>query len=90
MTVQKKQPTRKCVGCGAIRLKKELIRVIRDDEGNTMLDVTGRKNGRGAYICSNPECLKKAIKNKGLSRSLKVELDESVLIALRKELENIG
>ena len=63
--MQKKIPTRKCVGCGEMRDKKEMIRVIKTPEGEICLDVTGRANGRGAYICKgSEECLKKAVKRK--------------------------
>ena len=68
----KKIPTRTCTGCRQVKNKKDLIRVVRDKEGNVFVDVTGRQNGRGAYICPNEECLEKAVKNKGLERTLKI------------------
>ena len=67
----KKIPMRKCIGCGEMKSKKELIRIIRTPEGEIVLDKTGRQNGRGAYICDDAECFKKARKNKGLERSFK-------------------
>ena len=73
----KKIPMRQCVGCGEMKAKKELIRVIKTEE-EVLLDTTGRKNGRGAYICANPECLKKARKSKGLERSLKASIPDEV------------
>lgn len=84
--MQKKIPLRKCVGCGEMKEKKEMIRVLKTPEDTIILDTTGRANGRGAYICNNSECLKKAIKNKGLERSLKSHIPEEVSIRLQKEL----
>lgn len=68
MVQVKKIPTRTCTGCRQVKNKKDLIRVVRDKEGNVFVDVTGRQNGRGAYICPNEECLEKAVKNKGLGK----------------------
>ena len=84
--MQKKIPMRKCVGCNEMKEKKELIRVLKTPEDEIILDTTGRANGRGAYICNNPECLKKAIKNKGLERSLKSHIPAEVSERLQKEL----
>ena len=84
--MQKKIPTRKCVGCGEMRDKKEMIRVIKTPEGEICLDVTGRANGRGAYICNSAECLKKAVKNRGLEKSLKAQIPEDILEQMNKEL----
>ena len=84
--MQKKIPLRKCVGCGEMKEKKEMIRDLKTPEDEIILDTTGRANGRGAYICNNSECLAKAIKNKGLERSLKSRIPEEVSIRLQKEL----
>ena len=84
--MQKKIPMRKCVGCGEMKEKKELIRVIKTPEDEILLDTTGRANGRGAYICNNAECLKKAVKNRGLERSLKSQIPTDVLERMEKEL----
>ena len=84
--MQKKIPTRKCVGCGEMKDKKELVRVIKTPEGDIVLDTTGRANGRGAYICKSADCLQKALKNKGLERSLKAQIPEDILERLSKEL----
>ncbi len=84
--MQKKIPMRKCVGCGEMKEKKELIRVIKTPEDEILLDVSGRANGRGAYICKSAECLKKAVKNKGLERSLKSKIPTDVLERMEKEL----
>ena len=82
----KKIPLRQCVGCGEMKAKKELIRVIKNDEG-VFLDASGRKNGRGAYICADTECLTKARKSKGLARSLKVAIPDEVYDRMEAELE---
>lgn len=84
--MQKKIPTRKCVGCGEMRDKKKMIRVIKTPEGEICLDVTGRANGRGAYICNSAECLKKAVKNRGLEKSLKAQIPGDILEQMNKEL----
>ena len=78
---------RKCVGCQEMKSKKEMIRVIRTSEGEFLLDATGRKNGRGAYLCPNSDCLAKAVKNKGLERSFKQAIPKEVYEALAKEME---
>ena len=84
--MQKKIPTRKCVGCGEMRDKKDLIRVIKTPDGEIRLDTTGRANGRGAYICNSAECLKKAVKNRGLEKSLKAQIPEDIIEQMNKEL----
>lgn len=85
----KKIPMRQCCGCRESKPKKELIRVIRSPEGEVSLDSTGRKNGRGAYICPSMTCLKMAIKNKGIERSLNAAIPEEVLNLLTEEMEHI-
>jgi len=80
---------RQCVGCQEMKNKKEMIRVIRTGEQEFLLDATGKKNGRGAYLCPNRECLEKAIKNKGLERSFKQTIPKEVYEALEKEMEDI-
>ncbi len=84
--VQKKIPLRKCTGCGEMFPKKELIRVICTPEKEVMIDLTGKKNGRGCYICRKQECLDLAIKHKAISRSLSIEISDDVISSLRKEL----
>ena len=83
---------RQCVGCRELKPKKDMIRVIKtaaEDETSSQieLDATGRKNGRGAYVCPNSECLRMAIKNKGLERSLKMPIPKEVYDTLTKEME---
>ena len=87
MGANKKVPMRKCVGCQEMKSKKEMIRVIRTSEGEFLLDATGRKYGRGAYLCPNGDCLAKAVKNKGLERSFKQAIPKEVYEALEKEME---
>lgn len=83
----KKIPMRMCVGCREMKPKKELLRVVKPQDGEISLDVTGRKAGRGAYVCKSEECLKRAIKQKQLERALDASMDERVtqelLAALR-------
>lgn len=88
MAVVKKVPMRKCVGCQEMKNKKEMIRVIRTAEGEFSLDFTGKKNGRGAYICPCRECLDKAVKNKGLERSFKQSIPKDVYEVLEKEMDS--
>ena len=83
----KKIPMRQCVGCGEMKSKKEMMRVLKTAEGDITLDLTGRKNGRGAYLCHSAECMKKARKNKGLERSFKMNIPEEVYGKLEKEFE---
>jgi len=85
----KKIPMRLCTGCGESKPKKELIRILRTPEEEIIVDATGKKNGRGAYICCSVDCLKKAIKSKGLERSLKVEIPKELLLTLEKELVSL-
>ena len=85
----KKVPMRKCVGCQEMKSKKEMIRVIRTQEEEFLLDATGKKNGRGAYICPSKECLAKAIKNKGLERSFKQSIPKEVYESLEKEMSQL-
>ena len=72
-----------------MKSKKELIRILRTAEGEVILDATGKKNGRGAYLCPSMECLQKAVKNKGLERSLKEKVPEETYENLKREIELI-
>ena len=90
MSTVRKVPLRKCIGCNEMKNKKEMIRVVKTSDNEFILDTTGRKNGRGAYVCCS-ECLAKAIKNRGLSRSLSAEIPEEVYAKLKEafaELEH--
>ena len=84
--MQKKIPQRQCMGCRERKAKKELIRVVRTPEGAVCLDFSGKLNGRGSYLCPDPECLKKARKAKSLDRSLEVPSPEEVYDRLEKEM----
>lgn len=86
----KKIPMRQCVGCGEMKSKKELLRVIKTPEEEIVLDVTGRKNGRGAYICASMECFKQARKKRGLERSLKISIPEGVYASLEQEMSHVA
>ena len=85
----KKVPLRQCVGCGEMKGKKDMMRVLKTAEGDICLDTTGKKNGRGAYLCKSGDCLKKARKNKGLERSFKMNIPNEVYDSLEKEFENL-
>nr|WP_317282218.1 YlxR family protein [uncultured Sellimonas sp.] len=87
--MNKKIPMRKCVGCQEMKEKKSLLRIIHTKEGEFCLDATGRKNGRGAYVCASGECLQKAIKNKGLERSFKQAIPKEVYEELEREMNQI-
>ena len=85
--MQKKIPQRQCMGCRERKEKRAMIRVVRTPQGNVTLDFSGKLNGRGAYICPNPDCLKKALRSKALDRSLEVTIPEEVYARLEKEME---
>lgn len=89
MSTVKKIPMRKCIGCNEMKEKKAMMRVLKCEEG-ILIDTTGKKNGRGAYLCKSEECLKQAIKTKGLERSLKVQIPAEVYEALKKEFGEIN
>lgn len=89
MEVTKKIPMRKCLGCMQSFPKKELIRVVRTPDGAVLVDLTGKKSGRGAYLCKDKACLKKAVKAKRLQNNLEAEISEELIESLSKELEII-
>ena len=82
----KKIPLRMCTGCMEMKPKKELIRIVKSPEGEVSVDLTGKKSGRGAYICKDIECLEKAFKTKRLSRNLDTAIDNEIYDRLRKEI----
>ena len=88
MNKEKKIPLRKCVGCDEMKPKKELIRVLKTEEG-MILDETGRKNGRGAYLCRSTACFQRARKNRGIERSLKMSVPEEVYQELAQQLASV-
>ena len=85
--MQKKIPQRQCMGCRERKEKRQLIRIVRGTDGNVSVDFGGKLNGRGAYICPDPECLKKVQRSKALERSLETAIPEEVYQRLCKELE---
>lgn len=86
----KKIPLRQCIGCGEMKGKKEMIRILKTETEGIILDATGRKNGRGAYICPHMECFQKAVKSRGLERAFKMPVPKEVYESLEKEMEKIG
>lgn len=88
--MNKKISMRQCVGCQEMKSKKELLRIIKTAENEILLDTTGKKNGRGAYLCPNGACLARAIKTKGLERSLKIAIPKEVIENLTKEMEVVA
>ena len=85
--MQKKIPMRQCLGCREMKEKRELIRVVRSPEGVISLDFRGKASGRGAYVCRNAACLKKAIKAKALERAFSAQIPSEVYDRLREEME---
>ena len=86
----KRVPLRKCTGCGEMKPKKDLVRVVKSPEGEISLDLTGRKPGRGAYVCPSSQCLEKARKAKTLERALEASIEPAVYDQLAKELDARG
>ncbi len=84
--MEKKVPLRKCLGCMSSFPKKDLVRVLKTPEGEVIIDLSGKKSGRGAYICKDKACLKKAIKSKRIQSNLEIEIPESIYLELEKEL----
>lgn len=84
----KKIPLRMCTGCMEMKPKKELIRIVKTQEGEVAVDLTGKKSGRGAYICKSTECLEKAFKTKRLSRNLDISISEEIYDKLKDEVSN--
>ena len=86
----KKIPLRQCIGCGEMKNKREMIRILKTAEGEIVLDATGRKNGRGAYLCPYMDCFLKAKKSRGLDRSFKMAVPAEVYERLEKEMGELG
>ena len=85
----KKIPLRQCVGCRDMKAKREMLRVIKTPEEEVVLDVNGKKNGRGAYVCFSLDCLRKARRSKGLERSLKITIPEDIYERLEEEMREL-
>ena len=86
----RKIPLRMCLGCNEMKPKGELLRVVKSPEGEVFLDATGKKNGRGAYICPSAECLEKAVKSKMLERSFGMAIPTEIYDSLKKEMDLLG
>ncbi len=84
----RKIPLRKCIGCNESKSKKELIRVVKDKENQVKVDLTGKANGRGAYICNDPECFKKVKKSRKLNRALEIDIPDVIYDELLKEISD--
>ena len=89
MSLKNKIPMRQCVGCREMKSKRDMIRILKTPEGEFMLDPTGRKNGRGAYICRDAQCLEKAKNSKALDRSFRMSIPAEVYESLEREWEEI-
>lgn len=83
----KRIPQRMCIGCREMKERSELLRIVKEKDGAIYLDITNKAQGRGAYICNNPECFKKIKKTHGLDRTFKTSIPESVYEALEKEMD---
>lgn len=88
--MQKKIPMRQCLGCREMKPKKELIRVVRSPEGDISLDFMGKAPGRGAYICPDAQCLKKAVRARALEKAFSAQIPEEVYEKLNEEMERAG
>jgi len=82
MPAVKRMPQRKCIGCGVSKNKSDLLRVVRSPENELSIDLKGKKSGRGAYVCKDENCLKKAVKAKKFDRSLEVKISDDILESL--------
>lgn len=85
--MRKKIPMRQCLGCREMKPKRELIRVVRSPEGAISLDFRGKANGRGAYVCPSPDCLKKAVRAKALERALETPIPDEIFAQLQAQME---
>lgn len=89
MMKPKKVPMRMCVGCREMKPKRELLRVVRSPEGEISFDLTGRRNGRGAYVCRSSQCLERAIRQKQLERAFSAPVSDAVRDALTAQLPTL-
>lgn len=87
---QKKVPLRMCLGCQEMKPKRELIRIVKNKENEISVDATGKKQGRGAYICKSPECFEKARKGKRLEKAFETKIDEDIYEMLKQQLEGMN
>lgn len=89
MARTRKIPLRMCVGCREMKNKKELLRIVRTPEGNIDIDQSGKKSGRGAYICPQLDCLQQALKGKSLQKALEHDIPDEVMDKLKQQLLNL-
>lgn len=87
--MSKKIPQRQCVGCREMKDKNQCLRIVKSSENKIEIDLTGKKNGRGAYLCKSKECMEKALKNNGLERSFHVAIPDEIKSELLKEMDHI-
>ena len=85
----KKLPLRKCTGCSAMKDKRDMLRIVKNNENQFFVDLTGKANGRGAYICKSKECFEMALKNKGLERSYKAKIPATIVLELKEAMKSI-
>lgn len=85
--MEKKLPMRMCTGCSEMKPKRELLRIVRDKEGNISLDLKGKASGRGAYICNSKQCFEKALKTKRIEKQLSVQLPQEIILQIEAELD---
>lgn len=85
----RKPPLRTCVGCSAVQDKREMLRIVRTPEGDVVVDESGKKNGRGTYVCKNSACFEKAVKTKKIEKSLEVQLSKEALAKLKEEFDAV-
>lgn len=88
MLKARKTPQRMCLGCREMKSKRELVRIVRSPDGDVSIDLTGKKAGRGAYICSSENCLTKAMKNKALERALQIPISSEVITDLKEKVND--
>lgn len=84
--MSKKIPERQCIACREMKAKKDMIRVVKSKEGEISLDLTGKANGRGAYLCNSLDCLQKAMKTSAIERSLKTSIDKSIYEEMERQM----
>ena len=88
--MQKKIPMRQCLGCREMKPKRDLVRIVKSSEGEISLDLTGKKSGRGAYVCPDPDCLAKARKSRALERAFSAQIDDDIYVALDLKMRDVN
>lgn len=85
----RKIPMRMCIGCREMKSKKELTRIVRTVDGQIVIDPTGKKSGRGAYLCKNPRCIELSLKENRLSKALNLNIPKEIVLSIKEELKNL-